>query len=44
MKKILLAAAVLAVLLGILYLCMPFVIEDPQPVRIGAAFFAGIFT
>ena len=44
MKKTLLILAVLIALLGILYLCMPFVVEDPTPVRIAEAVRAGIFT
>ena len=44
MKRMLLCAAVIAALLGILYLCLPFVVEDTQTVRIGRMFLGGIFT
>jgi len=44
MKKTLIAAAAIAAALGLLYLCLPFVVEDMQSVRIGNAICAGIFT
>ena len=44
MKKTLLILFVLSGLLAVLYLCMPFVVEDPTPVRIAEAVRAGIFT
>ena len=44
MKKTLLILFVLSGLLAVLYLCMPFVVEDPLPIRISEAMCAGIFT